>query len=164
MSTAPTIRRASAADSAAIWQLLEPVIRAGETYALPRDMSQDAALRYWFDPAHQVYLACYDDTVAGTYYLKANAAGGGAHVANCGYVTGSNFAGRGVARAMCLHSLDCAREAGFRGMQFNLVVSTNVRAVRLWKALGFAVAGTLPRAYQHPVEGLVDALVMFREL
>lgn len=160
----PTIRSAGAADAPAIWHLLEPVIRAGETYALPRDMSRDDALRYWMDPAHQVYLACYGDIVAGTYYLRANARGGGAHVANCGYVTGPEFSGRGLARTMCVHSQDRAREAGFRAMQFNLVVSTNERAVALWKALGFGVAGTLPGAFHHPAKGFVDAFVMYREL
>jgi ribosomal protein S18 acetylase RimI-like enzyme len=53
---------------------------------------------------------------------------------------------------------------GFRAMQFNLVVSTNERAVRLWQRLGFATVGTLPGAFRHRELGFVDAFVMFKTL
>ena len=102
--------------------------------------------------------------VLGTYFLKANQQGGGAHVANCGYVTAAAAQGRGIARAMCLHSLERAKERGFRAIQFNFVVSTNERAVKLWTSLGFEIVGRLPRAFQHPERGFVDALVMYRHL
>ncbi|MGH6969068.1 MAG: GNAT family N-acetyltransferase [Stellaceae bacterium] len=102
--------------------------------------------------------------VVGTYYLQANQRGGGAHVANCGYVTAAKSAGRGVACAMCAHSLDVARARGFRAMQFNLVVATNERAIRLWEQCGFAIVGRLPGAFRHPRLGPVDALVMYRTL
>ena len=152
------------ADADALWCILEPVIRAGETYALPREMSREDALGYWTGPDREAFVAEIDGAVAGTYYLKANQAGGGTHVANCGYVTAPAFAGRGVARAMCLDSLERARERGFRAMQFNLVVSTNARAVRVWDSLGFETVGRLPRAFAHPSLGDVDALVMYRLL
>ncbi len=158
------IRRATPQDAAAIWHILEPMIRAGETYALPRDMSEDDARAYWMSPRHEVFVAIIDGVTAGTYYLRANQQGGGAHVANCGYVTSPGFTGRGVARSMCLHSLAEARRRGFKAMQFNLVVSSNERAVALWQKLGFAIVGRLPRAFEHPKLGLVDAFVMFREL
>lgn len=151
-------------DHDAIWKILEPVIRAGETYALPRDMTRTAALAYWTGSDRETFVAEMDGRVVGTYYLRANQAGGGAHVANCGYVTAAEAAGRGVARAMCEHSLATARACGFRAMQFNLVVSTNTRAVRLWQSLGFSTVGRLPRAFQHPQFGEVDALVMYRLL
>ncbi len=158
------IRSASSADRDTIWAMLEPVIRAGETYALSRDMTRDAALAYWLGGDRETFVAEVDGRIAGTYYLKANQAGGGAHVANCGYVTAADASGRGVARAMCLHSLDAARERGFRAMQFNLVVSTNEHAIRLWQHLGFETVGRLPRAFQHPHFGDVDAFVMYRAL
>lgn len=147
-----------------IWRILEPVLRAGETYALPRDWSRREALRFWFATHHYVFVALEDDAVVGTYYLQANQLGGGSHVANCGYVTAAASTGRGVARAMCAHSLEVARARGFRAMQFNCVVSTNTRAVALWQGLGFAVVGVLPQAFVHPSLGFVDALVMFRAL
>ena len=161
---AVTIRAATAADSSAIWAALEPAFRSGETYAMPRDITRDAALDYWFSPTHEVFVAEADGEIVGTYYIRANQAGGGNHVANCGYVTSPAAQGRGIARQMLEHSLVHARNRGFLAMQFNFVVSTNERAIETWKRYGFAVVGTLPRAYNHPTRGLVDALVMYRAL
>ena len=158
------VRPAEDRDAAAIWRILEPIVRAGETYTLPRDMTRDAALAYWRAAAHEVFVAEENDTIVGTYYLRANQMGGGSHVANCGYMTAPEASGRGVARTMCLHSLERAKARDFRAMQFNFVVSTNERAVRLWQSLGFEVAGRLPGAFLHPELGFVDALVMFRAL
>jgi len=158
------VRPAEPGDNPAIWRIVEPVIRAGETYTLPRDMAREDALAYWHSPGHEVFIAEEDGEVLGTYFLHANQCGGGSHVANCGYVTAANATGRGVARAMCTHSLDHAKARGFRAMQFNFVVSTNVRAVRLWESFGFAIAGRLPGAFLHPNAGYVDALVMYKNL
>lgn len=159
-----TIRLAGTADADAIWAILEPVIRAGATYTLPRDLSREDALTYWFSAGHEVFVAEEGGQVAGTYFLHPNQKGGGAHVANCGYMTAAQATSRGVARAMCLHSLEHARSRGYRAMQFNFVVSTNERAVRLWQHLGFAIVGRLPEAFEHPSLGFVDAFVMYRML
>ncbi len=159
-----TIRRAERTDEVAIWKILEQVIRAGETYPLPRDLSRDDALAYWFSAGHEVFVAEAGEAMVGTYYLRRNQDGGGAHVANCGYMTASTAGGRGVGRTMCEHSIARARTRGFRAMQFNFVVSTNERAVHLWQACGFAIVGRLPGAFNHPAAGLVDALVMHRAL
>jgi ribosomal protein S18 acetylase RimI-like enzyme len=159
-----TIREAGVRDHDALWAILEPVIRAGDVYALPVDMDREAALAYWFSPGNWVFVAEEDGTVAGSYYLRANQRGGGAHVCNCGYVTVGWAAGRGVARSMCEHSLEFGRAQGFRAMQFNFVVSTNAAAVHLWMKLGFIVVGRLPGAFLHPELGYVDALVMWWEL
>lgn len=159
-----TIRLAGTADADAVWSILEPVIRAGETYTLPRDLSREEALTYWFSSNHEVFVAEEGGQVAGTYFLHPNQRGGGSHVANCGYMTAAQATGRGVARAMCLHSLEHARSRGYRAMQFNFVVSTNERAVRLWQHLGFEIVGRLPEAFEHPSLGFVDAFVMYRML
>ena len=159
------IRAASPSDDAdPIWRILEPTIRAGETYTLPRDMPREHALNYWFAPQHQVFVVEETSDILGTYFLQPNQQGGGSHVANCGYITAPWATGRGVARAMCAHSLDQARQSGFQAMQFNFVVSTNQRAIALWESFGFAIVGRLPGAFQHPVEGFVDAFVMYRPL
>jgi ribosomal protein S18 acetylase RimI-like enzyme len=160
----PNIRLAQERDADSIWRILDPVLRAGETYALPRDWSRDEALAFWFLAGHEVFVAENEGNVVGTYYLHANQRGGGAHVANCGYVTATDAAGRGVTTAMCLHSLEHAAKRGFRAMQFNLVLSSNTRAVTLWQRLGFDIVGTIPAAFDHPRLGLVDAFVMYRKL
>jgi len=159
-----SIRPATDSDRDAIWEILEPMIRAGETYTLPRDMSKEQALDYWFAPEKETFVLEESGAVLGTYFLKANQQGGGAHVANCGYVTAPAAQGRGVARQMCLHSLERAKQRGFRAMQFNFVVSTNERAIKLWTSLGFETVGRLPLAFEHPTLGFVDALVMYRKI
>jgi ribosomal protein S18 acetylase RimI-like enzyme len=85
-------------------------------------------------------------------------------VANCGYMVAPEARGRGVAEAMCRHSLDAARALGFRAMVFNAVVSTNTGAIRVWERCGFAIVGTVPKAFRHPVHGEVAVHVMHREL
>src|SRR5258706_11610639 len=158
------IRPAADGDRNPIWNVIEPIIRAGETYTLPHKMDKKAAIEYWQCEAHEVFVAEENGDIVGTYFLQANQQGGGGHVANCGYMTAVTATGRGVARAMCAHSLDCARERGFRAMQYNFVISTNERAVRLWQSFGFEIVGRLPGAFQHPAQGYVDAYIMYRDL
>ncbi|MXP42638.1 GNAT family N-acetyltransferase [Altererythrobacter soli] len=158
------IRPAGPGDAEAILRIVMPVIREGRTYALDGDMSEADALAYWTSAEKETFVAEHDGAVVGTYYMRANQAGGGAHVCNCGYMTGEAARGRGVARRMAEHSLVHARERGFRAMQFNFVVGTNERAVRLWSSLGFGIVGRLPGAFRLPEGEYVDALVMYLEL
>ncbi len=148
------IRLATAADRPAIWGILEPTIRAGETYALERDMPEDEAIAYWTGPGRAVFVAEEDGRIVGTYYLTTNQRGGGAHVANCGYMTDPAARGRGVARAMAEHSLEEARRRGFLAMQYNFVVASNESAVHLWQSLGFAVVGRPARRLPAPASRL----------
>jgi ribosomal protein S18 acetylase RimI-like enzyme len=158
------IRLAEPDDRDEVWAILEPVIRAGDTYALPRDMTKEEALAYWLAPERESFVAEADGAILGISYIRANQAGGGAHVANAGYMTAPEARGRGVASALCAHSLDRARERGFAAMQFNFVVASNTGAIRLWKQHGFEEVGRLPGAFMHPDLGPTDALVLFRTL
>jgi ribosomal protein S18 acetylase RimI-like enzyme len=158
------IRVATEQDKESIWAILEPMIRRGQSYTLPRNMSRDQALEFWFAPGHEPFVFEESGVVLGAYFLRANQDGGGSHVANCGYVTAEAAQGRGIARAMCLHSLERAKEREFRAMQFNFVISTNEQAVKLWLGLGFEIVGRLPGAFRHPENGFVDALVMYKRL
>jgi ribosomal protein S18 acetylase RimI-like enzyme len=163
LKSALAVRPAAAGDFDAIWRILEPIIHAGETYALPREMTREEALAYWFAPTHEVFVADGGGEIVGTYYLRENQSAG-ADVANCGYMTAPAATGHGVARAMCAHSIARSKERGFRAMRFNFVVATNERAVRLWQSLGFETVERLPGAFAHPKLGAVDALVMHRAL
>jgi len=149
------IRAATPGDADALWSILEPIVRAGETFALPPEMSRDDALLWWRAPGNEVFVAEEDGSVLGSYFIHPNQLGPGSHVANCG---------RGIARAMCAHSLEHARARGYRAMQFNIVVSTNAHAVHLWTSMGFRTLCRVPGAFRHPVHGFVDTLVMFREV
>jgi ribosomal protein S18 acetylase RimI-like enzyme len=158
------IRPATPDDYSTIWSIVEPVIRAGDTYTLDPEMSAADALAYWCGPDKETFVAEEDGMIVGTYYMRANQAGGGKHVCNCGYITRTEVSGKGVARQMCGHSLEHARRRGYKAMQFNFVVSSNRRAIKLWQSFGFIVVGCLPRAFEHPDLGYVDAFVMYKAL
>ena len=159
-----TIRRATESDWDDIWKIFHVVVRQGDTYSYDPGTTQEEGRALWMSPQGATYVACRGEQVVGTYFLRPNQPGLGSHVANAGYMVDPGEEGRGVGRAMCEHSLEEAREAGFLAMQFNFVVSTNTRAVALWQKLGFRIAGTLPRAFRHQILGLVDVYVMHRFL
>lgn len=160
-----TIRSFAPTDWSKIWHIIEPVFRAGETYAIEPDISEETAHTLWIDRPAATFVALdTNGRLVGTYYLKANQAGPGAHVCNCGYVVAELARGQGVASQMCEHSQQEALARGFRAMQFNLVVSTNEGAVRLWQKHGFDIVGTLPEAFRHAQYGYVDAYVMYKLL
>lgn len=158
------IRPATSDDHGAIWDILQPVYRAGETYCIPRDITRDAALADWFATPFSVFVAEAEGRILGTSHVGANRSGGGSHVANASFATHPQARGRGVARALVEHAKDWAAAQGFRAMQFNFVVATNADAVHLWQKAGFAIVGRLPDAFLHPQLGPVDALVMFQTL
>lgn len=151
-------------DFSIIWPLMKPIIRAGEAYALPRDMGFAAARAYWFSSTGHVFVALDGETVLGTYYWKPNRLGGGGHVANAGFMVNAAARGRGVAQALCQHALDQARQADFTAMQFNFVVSSNSAAVYVWKKMGFVEIGRIPCGFAHPTLGFVDVLILHRGL
>jgi ribosomal protein S18 acetylase RimI-like enzyme len=160
-----SIRAFAAADWPALLPLLRETFAAGDTYAFAPDSSEADIHRAWIEVPAATFVACAPDgEILGTYFIKPNQPGLGAHVCNCGYVVAPAAQGRGIASELCEHSQRVALEMGFRAMQFNLVVSTNVRAVRLWERLGFAIIGRLPGAFRHRTLGYVDALVMFKQL
>lgn len=157
------IRAATSSDHDAIWALLKPVFRAGDTYAIDSGISQEAALAYWM--AERAYVA-HDDQggILGTFYIRENQKGGGAHVCNCGYITARAAQGQGVARAMLAFSLKEAKSLGFEAMQYNFVLANNLRAVATWKRAGFDQIGHIPKAFQSLNGTYVDALIFHRFL
>ena len=168
-ATAPTastitIRPDTAGDSDPLWAILHAVIAAGDTYAFSPDMARAEALAVWHPPGGHTFVAERDGRLVGTYLLKANQPGLGSHVANCGYMVAPEARGVGIGEALCRHSLDQARALGFLAMQFNAVASTNLGAIALWQRCGFAIVGTVPRAFRHSRVGLVDIHVMHRVL
>lgn len=158
------IRKAVDTDYNGIAEVIMPIIATGETYALPKTWTTEEAMDFWLGGDHIAYVAEKDGKILGTYYIHPNQRGGGSHVCNCGYMTHSQAFGQGLARTMCAHSLQLAIEMGYKAMQYNFVVSSNTRAIALWKSFGFEVVGVLPKAFQHPQLGYVDANVMFKQL
>jgi ribosomal protein S18 acetylase RimI-like enzyme len=159
------IRSFEEGDWAAVWRIVEPVFRAGETYAFSPEITEEEAYLYWVEMPSATFVAEDEkNDILGTYFIKPNQPALGSHVCNCGYIVADHAHRRGIASAMCIHSQREAIARGFRAMQYNLVVSTNETAVRLWKRLGFGVVGTLRGAFRHPRLGFVDAFVMYKQL
>jgi ribosomal protein S18 acetylase RimI-like enzyme len=158
------IRRATDADWPRIWPIWHQVVAAGDTYVWAPDTGEPAARALWMlPPPAEVWLA-EDDTVVGTAVLKPNQPGLGDHVANAGFMVDPAAAGRGVGRRVAEHVIRRAAASGYAAMQFNAVVSTNTRAIGLWRSLGFDIVGTVPGAFRHAVHGAVDLHVMYRKL
>lgn len=160
----PIIRRATAADFPAVARIFRGIIATGDCYVHAADTTDAAIFAYWFADGMPTHVAEVDGTVIGMYRYVPNQIDRGSHVANASFMVDPGARHRGVGHALGLHCLAEARKAGYLAMQFNMVVSTNTRAVALWQRLGFTIVGTLPQAYRHQRYGFVDAHVMYRFL
>jgi len=158
------IREANREDFEQIWPIFHEIVAAGETYAYERDTSREEAEKIWLGSPRKTYVFEEDGVIFGSYFIKTNQAGPDNHVCNCGYMVSTAARGRGMATKMCEHSQSIARELSYKAMQFNFVVVSNEGAVRLWHKLGFETVGRLPKAFNHPTQGYVDALVMYKWL
>lgn len=158
------IREANNDDFDGIWLIFHEIVTAGETYAYSRDTTKEQAFHLWIEKPRKTFVIEDEGKLLGTYYIKSNQVGPGQHVCNCGYMVSSAARGRGCATTMCKHSQKIAINLGYRAMQFNFVVSTNEGAIKLWSKLGFETVGRLPKAFNHPRVGYVDALVMYKWL
>lgn len=158
------IRPTTPADHQTLWDMLRPVFRAGTTYAIDPGISQSDAVAYWTGADAGSYILQDGDQLLGTYYIKTNQPGGGSHVCNCGFITAPKSGGKGAARHMLSDALTRAKTAGYKAMQFNFVLTNNTRAIDIWTRAGFDTVGRLPQAFDHPEDGMIDALVMFKTL
>jgi L-amino acid N-acyltransferase YncA len=160
------IRDAEPGDWPAIWSFMRGIAAAGETFSWDRDISEQDAREYWLrpPPGRAVVAVGPDGTVLGTAESGPNHGGPAAHVASAGFMVDPAQSGRGVGRALGEHVVSQARADGYRAMQFNAVAESNVRAVSLWRSLGFEVLATVPEAFCHPSEGYVGLHIMYRRL
>lgn len=159
-----TIRLANPTDQEAVWHIISNVISTGDTYVFAPDSSKEKMLNYWFSVDKKTYIAEENREILGTFYLKENQMDLGSHIVNAGYMVSKNARGKGIGKAMAEFSLEEARRLGFRGMQFNLVVKTNEKAVKLWLKMGFSIIGEIPEAYKHSALGFVNAYIMYQKL
>jgi ribosomal protein S18 acetylase RimI-like enzyme len=158
------IRLALPADQNAIWNIVRQVIATGDTYVFDPNSSREKMLAYWCGPDKHTYVATLNDQIVGTFFIKDNQPDLGSHIANAGYMTAPTAAGQGIGKRMGEFSLDEAKRLGYRAMQFNIVIKSNERAVRLWQKLGFNIVGEIPDAFNHRQNGLTNAYIMYRPL
>jgi GNAT superfamily N-acetyltransferase len=161
-----TVREANDADWPLLWPVVEEVVRAGDTFPFPTDLTEDEARGIWLQngPGGRVTVALDGDRVVGTAKMGRNRPGPGAHVATASYMVSAAARGRGVGRALVVDSLEWARESGYAAMLFNAVVATNTGAVRLYESLGFTVVGTVPQAHELPTGERVGLRIMHVDL
>jgi len=158
------IRKATESDYDQVWEIFSKVIQTGDTYVFDPQTPKSDLKKHWFADYMQTYVAVDNDVIVGTYFIKPNQIDQGNHVANCGYMVNPNFQGKGIGKLLCEHSLQIAKENNFKAMQFNIVISTNEGAVKLWQKFGFKIIGTTPNGFRHKKLGLVDTYIMYKEL
>jgi len=158
------LRKADPVDFFRVWEIFKQVIDEQIYYTYDENTSKDYIEKNWIHTGHLIYVAEIEGIIAGAYIVKPNQPGHGAHVANAAYMVDQSYRNHGIGRKLGEHSLVAAKEAGYRAMQYNFVVSTNVGAVKLWQSLGFDIIGTIPEAFHHIEKGFVDAHIMYRKL
>lgn len=158
------IRPLAADEFDLVWPIFEAVIRAGKTYSYAPDLTKEEGRAIWFAPEKTPFVAEADGKAVGTFYLRANQLGLGNHVANGGFMVSPDYAGRGYGSQMGARMVEEARKAGYHGMQFNFVVENNEPSIRVWKKLGFEIAGHVPDAFRHQELGLMGVYIMYRKL
>ena len=160
-----TIRKADiGSDYDSIWAIFQKVIATGDTYVFDPDTQKEDLSKHWFADYMETFVATDGDVVLGTYIIKPNQIGLGNHIANCSYMVNPHDHGRGIGKMLCEHSINVAKNSGYLGIQFNIVVSTNQVAVKLWQKFGFNIIGTTPHGFRHHQLGLVDTYIMFKDL
>lgn len=159
------IRTANQQDWPEVWPFFEKIVRAGETYAFPEGLTSEEASQLWLKPApaHAV-VAIEHNRVLGTATMGPNRPGRGSHIGTASFMVDPTVRRHGVGRALGEYVVDWHRRRGYRGIQFNAVVETNLGALELWRRLGFTVVGTIPGAFEHPTQGYVGLCVMFLPL
>jgi ribosomal protein S18 acetylase RimI-like enzyme len=158
------IRKAKRADKDRIWAIIQPIIQQGDTYAFDPNAKREDILKYWCGRDKYTYIATINGEIVGTFILKDNQTGLGSHIANASYMVAVDKFGLGIGKFMGEYSILEARKLGYLAMQFNLVVKTNERAVKLWQSIGFSIIGEIPDAFNHQKMGLVNALIMHRKI
>ncbi|MBX3238600.1 MAG: GNAT family N-acetyltransferase [Chitinophagaceae bacterium] len=153
------------ADYDKVWDIFRNVISTGDTYVFDPDTPRISLEKHWFADYMDTFVAEDENGVMlGTYIIKPNQIDLGNHIANCSYMVNPGYQGRGTGKLLCEHSISFARKKGFLGIQFNMVVSTNEAAVKLWQKFGFEITGKTPGGFRHKELGLVDTYIMFKNL
>ncbi|MTI31066.1 GNAT family N-acetyltransferase [Xanthovirga aplysinae] len=158
------IRQANLDDYNAVWEIFRLVVSSEDTYVFSSKTRRGELERHWFSPNISTFVAEEDGVILGTYIIKPNQIDLGSHIANCSYMVHPHYQGRGIGKMLCEHSLTFAKKFGYLAIQFNIVVSTNDTAVRLWKKYGFEIIGKIPKGFRHGKLGYVDAFIMYKEL
>ena len=147
-------------DAAAIWN---EVVEEQNSFPQNVPFTETEADEFF---KSQTRTACLfeDGKMVGIYILHPNNAGNCGHIANCSYGLTKSARGKGLGRLLVEDSITEGQKAGFRGIQFNAVVSTNYAAIKLYQRLGFKILATVPGGFKNPDGTYTDTYIMFKEL
>ncbi|MBR1805574.1 MAG: GNAT family N-acetyltransferase [Selenomonadaceae bacterium] len=140
------------------------VVRDG--VAFPQEDELDETSGDEFFRAQSFTGLAVDDSgeILALYILHPNNVGRCAHIANASYAVRSDMRGRHLGELIVKHSIAKAGELGFRILQFNAVVATNVHARHLYRRLGFTELGTIPEGFRMPDGSYADIVPQFIDL
>ncbi|GAB3011260.1 GNAT family N-acetyltransferase [Cyclobacterium sediminis] len=158
------IRKATKEDYNPVWEIFSEVIKTGDTYVFSPETSKEDMQKHWFADYMDTFVFEENNEILGTYIIKPNQIDLGNHIANCSYMVSPNAQGKGVGKQLCEHSLEFAKESDFKAIQFNIVVSSNKTAIKLWEKYGFEIIGTTPNGFRHLELGFVDTHIMYKPL
>ena len=109
-------------------------------------------------------LAVEGGEVLALYILHPNNVGRCGHISNASYAVRSDVRGRHIGEVIVKDCIAKARELGFRILQFNAVVASNIHARHLYQRLGFKELGTIPGGFRMPDGSFVDIVPQFISL
>ncbi|MFT5465471.1 MAG: L-amino acid N-acyltransferase YncA [Verrucomicrobiales bacterium] len=160
-----SIRQAQPLDAEEIWALFREVIKEGESYYLDDSATEEEGRDFWMGEDKTTYVAVdAEDRVVGAYVIRQNEIGRGSHLANVSYMVAPEVRGEGIGRALCADSIAETQRQGYRGIIFDCVVATNLRAVEAWRMMGFEIVGMVPNAFLHKSKGYVNIYIMYKAL
>lgn len=144
-------------DAIKIWN---EIVREG--IAFPQEDELDLATGDEFFSAQSFTgLAVDGEEILALYILHPNNVGRCAHISNASYAVRSDVRGRHLGELIVKDSINRARALGFRILQFNAVVATNIHARHLYQRLGFKELGTIPGGFRMPDGSFEDIVPQF---
>lgn len=148
------------ADMVSIWN---EVVEQGIAFPQLEYLDVDTGKQF-FDSQSFAGVAKIDGKVAGMYILHPNNVGRCGHIANASFAVSSLYRGKKIGKELVRHCLAKGRELGFKIMQFNAVVSSNVRAIKLYEKLGFVRVGVVPGGFLNKDDVYEDIIVYYYNL
>lgn len=157
------VRKYEPGDLRAMIQIWNQVVAAGNAFPQEEGLTPQSAAEF-FAQQSCCGVAVRDGAVYGLYILHPNNVGRCGHIANASYAVAEDARGCGVGQKLVRDCMARARELGFRILQFNAVVASNMPAIRLYEKLGFVRLGTIPGGFRDGTGTYQDIIPFYHTL
>ncbi len=117
--------------------------------------------------AAQTYCGAAEDengNILGMYILHPNNIGRCGHICNASYAVDADLRGMHIGEALVKDCLEQGRKCGFRVLQLNAVVASNIHARHLYERLGFVQLGVIPEGFRMKDGSYEDICPYYHEL